>query len=75
LIEKPPAVDVSSYQSTIERSNLDETNLNLKTIEQSDRFRKFLQLSLDYIYLFHDECSLFETFTLRLLDICLIGIA
>ncbi|CAF5052068.1 unnamed protein product [Rotaria magnacalcarata] len=75
LIEKPPAADVSSYQSTIERSNLDETNLNLKTIEQSDRFRKFLQLSLDYIYLFHDECSLFETFTLRLLDICLIGIA
>ncbi|CAF5081754.1 unnamed protein product, partial [Rotaria socialis] len=45
LIEKPPVVDVSSYQSTIERSNLDETNLNLKTVEQSDRFRKFLQLS------------------------------
>lgn len=75
LIEKPPTNHISSYQSTMQRNTLDENIHNIKTMEQSDRFRKFLHLSLDYIYLFHHECSLFENFTLRLLDICLIGFA
>ncbi|CAF3860010.1 unnamed protein product [Rotaria sp. Silwood2] len=74
-IEKPPSNNITSYQSRFQRNKLDDNNFNLKTIEHSDRFRKFLQLSLDYIYLFHNECSLFEIFTLHLLDICLLGIA
>jgi hypothetical protein len=74
-IEKPPSIDIPSYQSTIQRNNNDENNLNPTIIENCDRFRKFLQLALDYMYLFHHECSLFENLTLRLLDICLIGIA
>ncbi|CAF0928875.1 unnamed protein product [Rotaria sordida] len=74
-IEKLRSHDIISYQSKLQRNNLVDINLNLKTIEYSDRFRKFLQLSLDYIYLFHNECSLFEIFTLHLLDICLLGIA
>jgi len=74
-IEKPPNIDRSSYQSTVQRSSIDDHNLNPIIVENHDRFRKFLTLALDYIYSFHNECQYFEIFTLRLLDICLLGIA
>ncbi|CAF3399293.1 unnamed protein product [Rotaria sp. Silwood1] len=74
-IEKPPSNDITTHQSKLQRNSLDGNNFNVKAIEHSNRFRKFLQLSLDYIYLFHNQCSLFETFALHLLEICLLGIA
>jgi len=74
-IEKPPSLDISSYQSTVQRNSVDDHNLNPMIVENHDRFRKFLQLAIDYIYSFHNECQYFEIFTLRLLDICLLGIA
>lgn len=74
-IEKPPSLDISSYQSPILRNSNDDHNIFPITAENHDRFRKFLHLALDYIYSFHDECQYFEIFTLRLLDICLLGIA
>jgi hypothetical protein len=74
-IEKPPSTDISSYRSTLQRNSIDDNNFSPTIVENCDRFRRFLQLAYDYIYLFHNECSLFEIFTLRLLDICLLGIA
>jgi hypothetical protein len=74
-IEKPPIIDISLYQSTVQRTSIDDHNLNPVIVENHDRFRKFLQLALDYIYSFHNECQYFEIFTLRLLDISLLGIA
>jgi len=74
-IEKPPTLDISSYQTTIQRTSIDDHNTYSITAENYDRFRKFLQLALDYIYSFHNECQYFEIFTLRLVDICLLGIA
>ena len=70
-IEKPSSNDIP----TIQRTSIDDNNVTPTIVENCDRFRKFLQLALDYIHLFHNECSLFENFTIRLLDICLIGIA
>jgi len=74
-IDKPSSHDISSYQSTGQRTSIDDHNLNTITVENHDRFRKFLQLAIDYIYSFHNECQYFENLTLRLLDICLLGIA
>ncbi|CAF0783003.1 unnamed protein product [Adineta ricciae] len=75
FVENPTSTKVSSYSSTLRRNRSDDTSVNPTTVEHSDRFRQFLQLALDYIYSFHNECSLLESFTVRLLDICLIGIA
>jgi hypothetical protein len=74
-IDKPLTMDISSYKSTGKRNSIDDHNLNPILVENYDRFRKFLQLAIDYIYSFHNECQYFENFTLRLLDICLLGIA
>ncbi|CAF1316351.1 unnamed protein product [Adineta steineri] len=74
-IEKPPSTDISSYASTKGRNTIDDMSINPTMVEHCDRFRKFLHLALDYVYSFHDECSHIETFTLRLVNICLIGIA
>ena len=75
-IDKPSvALDISSYQSTGRRTSVDDHNANSMSGDNHERFRKFLHLTLDYIYSFHDECQYFEIFTLRLLDISLLGIA
>jgi hypothetical protein len=74
-IEKLPSVELPAYRLATGRMSVDDASLSLALVEHCDRFRKFLQLALDYIHAFHNECALFESFTLRLLNICLIGIA
>lgn len=71
-IDKPISYEAPTV---ISRSPTDDQALNSHLIENHDRFKKFLQLALDYIYSFHYECQYFETLTLRLLDICLLGSA
>lgn len=74
-IEKPHSTEPPTYRSASGRTTTDDASQNPTLVEHCDRFRKFLLLALDYIHSFHDECAVFESFTLRLLNICLIGTA
>ena len=75
-IEKPSSSDLSYYRSASgQRASVDDHAINPVLLDNHDRFRKFLHLAIDYIYSFHDECQYLEIFTLRLLDISLLGIA
>ena len=75
VIERPPSMDLSTYKSTTGRISVDEANANSTLLETCERFRQFLQLTLDYICLFHQECFWMENITLRLLDVCLLTMA
>lgn len=74
-INKPSSPPVPLYRSTGQRNSHDDHGLNPILLDNHDRFRKFLQIAIDYIYSFHDECQFLESFTVRLLDISLLGIA
>lgn len=74
-IEKRPSMELSAYKSSLRRASIDDTNANSTSPETYERFRQLLQLTLDYIYLFHHECLWMENVTLRLLDVCLLTMA
>lgn len=74
-INKPSMPAVPLYRTTGQRNSHDDHGVSPVLLDNHDRFRKFLQIAIDYIYSFHNECQFLESFTIRLLDISLLGIA
>jgi len=75
FISKPLVPEPKFYSSGSSRTNLDESNTNLTSIENAEKLRRFLQLGSDYIHLFHHQAVLIERFTLNFLNLCLLGLA